>query len=85
MSTAPKGRTHDCKRPALFTQKTLAIRGPSTHDPKWTLVSARFCLPSVENKGNCFLGLWAGAMTPEHRFGCSRGSSKMKPRAKRQG
>ena len=33
MSTAPKGRTHDCKRPAASRDKTLAIRGPSTHDP----------------------------------------------------
>ena len=30
--TAQKGRTHDCKRPLLITQKTLANRGPSTHE-----------------------------------------------------
>jgi hypothetical protein len=29
--TAPKGRTHDCKRPLLIT-KNLANRGPSTHE-----------------------------------------------------
>jgi hypothetical protein len=29
---APKGRTHDRKRPALFTKKTLASGGPSTHE-----------------------------------------------------
>jgi hypothetical protein len=30
--TAQKGRTHDCKRPLLITKKTLASRGPSTHE-----------------------------------------------------
>jgi hypothetical protein len=30
--TAPKGRTHDCKRPVLRTKKTLATWGPSTHE-----------------------------------------------------
>jgi RNase P subunit RPR2 len=30
--TAQKGRTHDCKRPLLITQKILASRGPSTHE-----------------------------------------------------
>jgi hypothetical protein len=29
---APKGRTHDCKRPVLLTKKALASRGPSTHE-----------------------------------------------------
>src|SRR3977135_3417019 len=29
---AQKGRTHDCKRPLLITKKTLASRGPSTHE-----------------------------------------------------
>jgi hypothetical protein len=31
-ATAPKGRTHDCKRPVLFTKITLASWGPSTHE-----------------------------------------------------
>src|SRR3954470_24695196 len=30
--TAPKGRTHDCKRPVLRAKKTLASWGPSTHE-----------------------------------------------------
>jgi len=30
--TAPKGRTHDCKRLVLFTKKTLASWEPSTHE-----------------------------------------------------
>ena len=30
--TAPKGRTHDCKRPTAHHKKTLASRGPSTHE-----------------------------------------------------
>src|ERR1700704_4332480 len=29
---AQKGRTHDSKRPLLITKKTLASRGPSTHE-----------------------------------------------------
>ena len=29
---APKGRTHDCKRPVLLTKKALASWGPSTHE-----------------------------------------------------
>src|ERR1700722_18412719 len=30
--TAPKGRTHDCKRPTAHHKKTLASRGQSTHE-----------------------------------------------------
>ena len=47
MSTAPKGRTHDCKRPAASRDKTLAIRGPSTHDPEQPLLVVTFTKPAT--------------------------------------
>jgi hypothetical protein len=31
-ATAPKGRTHDCKRPVFLTKITFAGWGPSTHE-----------------------------------------------------
>ena len=33
---APKGRTHDCKRPVLLTKKALASWGPSTHEATYS-------------------------------------------------